>query len=75
MGIGASVFLIAVGAILVFATDVDVAGLNLRVVGWILLVVGAIGLIAVLTIWTPRRRRAGEVVEQRRPPEDPPAPL
>ena len=46
MGFGASLFLIAVGAILTFAVDVTVQGLDLDAVGVILMVVGGIGLVA-----------------------------
>jgi Domain of unknown function (DUF6458) len=56
MGIGASIFLIAVGAILTFALNVDVGGINLDTVGWILMAVGVIGLIATIAIWGNRRR-------------------
>ena len=45
MGIGVSVFLIAVGAILAFAVDVAVSGLDLTTVGYILMIAGVIGLI------------------------------
>lgn len=48
MGIGISVFLIAVGAILAFAIEASVSGVNLDTVGVILMVVGAIGLLAAL---------------------------
>jgi Domain of unknown function (DUF6458) len=80
MGIGVSVFLIAVGAILTFATDVTVSGLNLDVVGVILMIAGAIGLLMTLLVWGPRRRvdrveRVAEprgVVEQRRVYDDGP---
>lgn len=51
MGIGISVFLIAVGAILAFAVDATVSGLDLDTIGVILMVVGAIGLVASLVIW------------------------
>ena len=40
MGIGVSVFLIAVGAILAFAVDVQTSGIDLATVGVILMVVG-----------------------------------
>jgi Domain of unknown function (DUF6458) len=56
MGIGASVFLIAAGAIITFALDVTVGWLDLDVVGWVLMVAGVIGLIVTLTIWSGRRR-------------------
>jgi hypothetical protein len=56
VGIGASIFLIAVGAILAFALDVRVAGLDLNVVGWILMAAGVIGLVLTTMVWGPRRR-------------------
>ena len=62
MGIGASVFLIAVGAILTFALEVRVGFLDLDIVGWILMVAGVIGLIMTVLVWGPRRRR---VIEER----------
>jgi hypothetical protein len=63
MGIGTSIFLIAVGAILKFAVTASVAGVKLEVVGVILMVVGAIGLLFSL-IWLMRRPRAGAVVRE-----------
>jgi hypothetical protein len=56
MGIGASIFMIAAGAIITFALDVSVGWLDLDVVGWVLMVAGAIGLIVTMTIWSGRRR-------------------
>ena len=44
MGIGVSIFLIAVGAILAFAVNVTASGLDLNTVGVILMIVGVIGL-------------------------------
>ncbi len=48
MGIGASVFLIAIGAILAFAVDLSVSGLDLSTIGVILMIVGAIGLVVTM---------------------------
>ena len=45
MTIGGSLFLIAVGAILAFAVTASVAGIDLQTVGWILMIVGGVGLI------------------------------
>jgi hypothetical protein len=59
VGIGTSIFLIAVGAILKFAVTADVEGVELSTVGVILMVVGVIGLLLSLlwmTIWADRRR-------------------
>jgi Domain of unknown function (DUF6458) len=52
MGIGTSVFLIAVGAILAFAVNVTVSGIDLVTVGWVLMVVGAIGLLLSMAFWS-----------------------
>ncbi|MGH8893936.1 MAG: DUF6458 family protein [Actinomycetes bacterium] len=70
MGIGVSIFLIAVGAILAFALNVDVSGVDLSVVGYILMIVGLIGLIMTAFIWGPRNRGRGDVVEERRVYDD-----
>lgn len=59
MGIGASILLIAVGAVLDFAMHVhDFHGVNLNTVGVILMVVGAIGLIVSLIVSASMSRRA-----------------
>jgi Domain of unknown function (DUF6458) len=56
VGIGASVFLLALGAILTFALNVRVGFLDLDVVGWILMAAGALGLIVSMIVWSNRRR-------------------
>ena len=58
MGIGVSIFFIAIGAILVWAVTATVAGVNINVVGIILMVVGAIGLVASMIALGSRDRRA-----------------
>lgn len=68
MGIGTSIFLIAVGAILKFAVKTDVSGIEISTVGVILMIVGIIGLLISLlymTMWADRRRGtvAAEPVE------------
>lgn len=50
MGIGFSVFLIAVGAILTFALDAEIEGLDLDAVGIILMIAGLIGLAVALAM-------------------------
>jgi hypothetical protein len=52
MGIGVSLFLIAAGAILAFAVDAAVEGLELETVGWILMGVGALGVLLSLVFWS-----------------------
>ncbi|HVM10122.1 MAG TPA: DUF6458 family protein [Acidimicrobiales bacterium] len=51
MGIGVSVFLLAIGAILAFAVDVSTQGLDLNTVGVILMIVGVIGLLTSFMFW------------------------
>jgi len=51
MGIGTSIFLIAVGAILDFAVNVNTNGFNINTIGLILMIVGAIGLLLSLIFW------------------------
>lgn len=58
MGIGAGIFLIAVGAILAFAVKATVSGLDLATVGVILMIAGALGIALDLLIFAPRRRTA-----------------
>ena len=53
MGIGASIFLFAVGAVLTWAVNVTTSGVNLHTVGVILMTVGAIGLLFTLFVWGP----------------------
>ena len=60
MGLGSSLFLIAVGAILRFAVTVSTHGLNLQTVGLILMIVGGVGLVVSLfwmVVWADRRHR------------------
>jgi len=52
MGIGVSLILIAVGAVLAFAVHVTTSGFNLHTIGWILLIVGAIGVFLSLIFWS-----------------------
>lgn len=53
MSIGASIFLIALGAILKYAVTADaVMGLNIDVVGLILMIVGFLGLLLSLLFWS-----------------------
>jgi len=66
MGIGVSIFLIAVGAILTFAVHASVSGVSIQTIGVILMVVGVLGLLVTMLIWAPRRGAArGGVVEER----------
>ena len=57
MGIGTSILLIAVGAILKFAVSVDADGFNINTIGAILMIVGVIGLIVSLLMGSMWQRR------------------
>jgi hypothetical protein len=52
MGISLSLVLIAAGAILAWAVSADVSGVDIQVVGAILLVVGIVGLILSFVFWS-----------------------
>jgi uncharacterized protein DUF6458 len=68
MGIGISLVLIAVGAVLVFAVETSVSGVDIDAVGWILLVVGALGVLLSLIFWSSWggfHHRRDEVVVER----------
>ena len=69
MGIGTSLFLIAVGAILYFAVDADISGLEIQTIGLILMVVGVIGLLISLFLLSSWRRGSTDrtVVRDREP--------
>ncbi len=75
MSIGASIFLLVIGAILTFAVGYRTSGVNLDTVGIVLMVIGGLGLILSLLFWSsfsPYRRRSTtaypeeRVVEERR---------
>ncbi len=73
MTIGGSIFLIAVGAILYFATNVHVAHVSIDTVGLILMIAGGAGLVLGLiqqAMWS-RRSRRDVMVEDRRNPDEP----
>jgi hypothetical protein len=79
MRLGTSIVLLALGAILTFALNVSVSGVNLHVVGWILMIAGALGIVLELAVWGPRQRRvvtrtdgyaAGEVPVRRSTTEE-----
>ena len=58
MGIGLSIFLIAAGALMTFAVEVDSSdGFNINNAGVILMVIGVIGLLMTALIFGPRARR------------------
>ncbi len=68
MGIGTSLFLIAVGAILRFAVTITSSSINVQTVGLILMIVGAVGLAISLlwiTVWSDRRSHSSPDVGER----------
>ena len=66
MGIGTSIFLIALGAILKFAVTATVSGISLATVGTILIIVGIVGLVISLVLIMQAGRGRGAVVERER---------
>ena len=64
MGIGTSIFLLALGAILKFAVTATVAGIELATVGVILMVAGALGLL--ISLFLLSQSRTGEPVARDR---------
>jgi fluoride ion exporter CrcB/FEX len=73
MGIGTSLFLIAVGAILRYAVSDAINGVNLQTVGLILLIVGVVGLIISVFMTLTYNRRETTVTRDRyhEPPPPP----
>lgn len=75
MGIGVSIFLLAAGAILNWGVTADVEGVDLNVVGVILMVVGGFGLLLSLLWWSDwapwTRRDRVDTVGYARPEEEP----
>lgn len=55
MSLGAGIFLLAVGAILAFAVNIDVPGVDLTVVGYILMIAGGIGILLGIVLLSRRR--------------------
>ncbi len=72
MRIGTSIGLLALGLILALAVRVDVGGIDLELVGWILAVVGVIGLVASVLLARQTRpvvRREREYPPHTHPPD------
>jgi hypothetical protein len=65
MTIGAAVFITAVGAILRYAVDDDIQGVDIQTIGLILMIAGIVGLFISLAVEFSRRGRADRYVEVR----------
>ena len=65
MGIGTSIFLLALGAILAFAVEFDVAGLDINTIGFILMAAGIIGLLISMMFLSRSRTAAAPVAQER----------
>lgn len=55
MYLGTALALIAGGLILALAVEVDISGIDIQMIGWILFIVGVIGAILELAVFRPRR--------------------
>jgi hypothetical protein len=64
VSIGTSIFLIATGAILAFAVDIESDWLRVNVVGYVLILTGLTLLVLTLTVWS-KRRREGTVMQKK----------
>ena len=72
MALGSGIFLVVVGAILAFAVDVTLAGLDLQVVGWICMAAGALAIVLSLVTNTQRANTSHTEVVERRDVGNPP---
>jgi hypothetical protein len=52
MGIGIGLLLCAGGAVLAFAVDKQVSGVNIHAIGWILLIIGIVGVALSMIFWS-----------------------
>jgi Domain of unknown function (DUF6458) len=54
MGLGVGIVLLAVGAVLAFAVNVNPTGgaVDLHTIGWILIAVGALGIVLSMVFWS-----------------------
>lgn len=82
MSLGAGIFLVVVGAVLAFALNVQVSGIDLHLVGYILMVAGLVGVVLGIVLLTRKRQSVstsrtiadpatGERVSQRTTESDP----
>ena len=68
MGIGSSIFVIVVGAILTFALEAEVAGIDMDALGIIVMLLGIVWLVWTLQILGPHEGVVTRVIRVRRAP-------
>ncbi|MFE2111261.1 DUF6458 family protein [Kitasatospora sp. NPDC059463] len=64
MGLGGCIILLAVGAVLAFGVDWHLSGVNLTVVGVVLMAAGLIGVVAYAKVLGRRRYLSGRAVDE-----------
>ena len=52
MGLGVGIFLTAIGAILAFAVNTSVSGIEIKTIGWILMAAGIAGIVLSMIFWS-----------------------
>jgi hypothetical protein len=67
MGIGVSILLFALGAILTFAADFSINGLDVTTVGVILMFAGVLGLAMIRMVARQRSKVTEHIVEEHQP--------
>lgn len=73
MGVGVSIVLVALGAILIWGVTAEVGGIDVNAIGWILLIVGIVGTLLSMIFWSSwggfgGTRRERETVVRDEPP-------
>jgi hypothetical protein len=74
MSVGASIFLIAVGAIFRYAFTFEIEGVDREALGLILMIAGAVGLaisLLYMLVWSRPDQRQGQYYERPADPDDP----
>ncbi|RYE80539.1 MAG: hypothetical protein EOO74_02005 [Myxococcales bacterium] len=66
MGLGLGIVLLVAGAVLYWAVDVDIPGIEDNTLGLILMIAGAVAIVLGLVVNAQRSRSTTHVVEERR---------
>jgi hypothetical protein len=74
MALGIGIFLVVVGAILAFAVEASVSGLDIQVVGWICMLAGVLAIVLSLVMNAQRANTTHTEVVERRDVGNPPPP-